>query len=110
MLNRNAMTVLLTFELIKKTVKMSGYIPESKSLVGSKKVELNFSNYATKTDAAGVDTSKFTKMFELANLKHKVDKLGIDKLKNMPSDLSGLKSKADELVVDKLVPVPVELR
>ena len=93
----------------KKTVQMSGYFPESKSLVGSVKVELNFSDYATKADAAGVDTSKFTKKFDLANLKHKVDKLGIDKLKNMPSDLSGLKCKADKLVADKLVPVPVEL-
>ena len=109
MLNWNAMTVLLIFELI-KTIQMSGYFPESKSLVGSVKVELNFSNYATKAESAGVDTSKFTKKFDLANLKHKVDKLGIDKLKNMLSDLSGLKRKADELVAYKLVPVPVELR
>ena len=43
----------------------------------------------------------------LVNLKSDVDKLDIDKLKNVPSKLSNLKSKVDKLDVDKLVPVPV---
>ena len=33
---------------MKKTVQMSGYFPEPKSLGGKMKVELDFSNYATK--------------------------------------------------------------
>ena len=35
--------------------------------------------------------------------------MGIDKLKNVPTNLSNLKSKVDKLDVDKLVPVPVDL-
>ena len=69
-------------------------------------------NYATKTDfknARGVDTSKFIKKFHLASLKSNVDKLDIDKLKNVPSSLSSLKSKVDKLDIDELVPVPVDL-
>ena len=46
---------------------------------------------------------------DLANLKSDVDKLDIDKLKNVPTDLNNLKSKKDQLDVDKLVPVPVDL-
>ena len=74
------------------------------------KVELDLSNYAAKTDlknTAGVDTSKFAKKSDLANLKSNVDKLDIDQLKNVPANLSNLKSKVDKLDVDKLGPVPV---
>ena len=46
---------------------------------------------------------------DLANLKSDVDKLDIDKLKNLPSSLSNLKSKVHKLDVDKLVPVPLDL-
>ena len=49
------------------------------------------------------------KKTDLANLKSDVDKLGIDKLKNVPSNLSNLKSKVEELDVDKLVPAPDDL-
>ena len=76
------------------------------------KVELDLYNYATKADlktATGVDTSKFAKKVDLANLKSDVDNLYIDKLKNVPTNLSNLKSKVDKLDVDKLVPVPVDL-
>ena len=77
------------------------------------KVELYLSNYATKTDlkkTTGVDTSTFAKKTDLGNLKSDVDKLLlIDKLKNVPANLSNWKSKVDKLDVDKLVPVPVEL-
>ena len=90
---------------------MSQYFPEPKSLGGKVKVELDLSNYATKTDlknATGIDTSSFAKKVDLANLKSNVDKLDIDKLKNVPTNLSNLKSKVDKLDVDKLVPVPVD--
>ena len=68
------------------------------------KIELNVSNYATKSDfknATGVDTSKFAKKVDLASLKSFIDKLDIDKLKNVPTSLSNLKSKLDKLDVDK---------
>ena len=38
--------------------------------------------------ATGVDTSDFSKNTDLANLKSDVDKLDIDKLKNVSSNLS----------------------
>ena len=47
------------------------------------KVELNLSNYATKTDlknAAGVDTSKCATEVDFGSLKPDADKLDIDKL------------------------------
>ena len=44
------------------------------------------------------------------NLKSDVDKLDIDKLKNVTSNLSHLKSKIDKLDVDKLVPVSFDLK
>ena len=91
---------------------MSEYFPEPKSLEGKGKIELDLSNYTAKVDfknATAVDTSKFAKKVNLANLKSNVDKLDIDKLKNVPSALSSLKSKVDELDVDKLVPVSVDL-
>ena len=67
---------------------MSGYFLELKSLGGKVKVELDFSNYATKTS--------FTKKVDLANLKPNVDKLFIEKLKNVPTNLRNLKSKVDK--------------
>ena len=78
---------------------MSEHLPEMKSLGGRVKVELDLSNYATKADsknATGVDTSKFDKKVDLANLKSIADKFDIDKLKNVPNNLSNLKSKVDE--------------
>ena len=86
---------------------MSEYFPEPRSSGRRVKVELDLSNYATKTDlkkSAGVDTSSVAQNVDLANLKSDVDKLDIDKLKNVPTNLSNLKSK-----IDKLVPVPVDL-
>ena len=71
------------------------------------------SNYATKTDlknAAGIDTSSFTKKVDLAGLKSNVDKLDIDKLKNVPTNLRNLKSKAHTLDVDRILPAPVDLK
>ena len=73
---------------------------------------MDLSNYATKADlknTTGVDTSKFFKKVGLANLKSGVDKLDIDKLKNIPTDLSNLKSKVDKLDLAKLVPVSAYL-
>ena len=76
------------------------------------KVELDFSIFATKVylkKATRADISFFAKMTDLAGLKSDVDKLYIDKLKNVATNLSKLKSKVDKLAVDKLGPVPVDL-
>ena len=51
----------------------------------------------------------FAEKTELVALKSDVVKSGIDKLKNVPSNLSNLKSTWDKLDVDKLVPVPADL-
>ena len=67
------------------------------------KVELDLSNYGTEADlknATGVDTSKFAKNVDLANLKPNADKL--------PTNLSNLKSKVDKLDVERLA-VTVDL-
>ena len=85
---------------------------EPKSLGGRVKVELDLSNYATKADlknGGGVDTSDFAMKTDLANLKSDVDKLDIDKLKNVPTNLNNLKIKVGKLEVDKLVLAPVDL-
>ena len=60
-------------------------------------------------DTIGVDSSKFAIKFDLSSLRSNIDKLGIDKLKNVPSNLSNLKSKKDKLNVDKLAPVLADL-
>ena len=79
---------------------------------GDINVKVDLSIYATKSDlknATGVDTSSFAKGTDLASLKSNVDKVDIEKLKNVPTNLSNLKSKVDKLDIDKLVPVPVDL-
>ena len=58
---------------------MSEYFPEPKSFGRRMKVKLDLSNYATKADlqnATGINTSKF------------VEKVDINKLKNVPSNLT----------------------
>ena len=85
---------------------------ESKFSGGRVKVESDWSNYSTKRDlkhATGVDISKFAKNVDLANIKRDIDKLDIDKLKNVTTNSRNLESKVDKLDVDKLVPVPVDL-
>ena len=49
----------------------------------------------------------FAKKTDSSNLESDLDKLDVDKLKNIPSNLSNLKSKVDKIDVDKLVPIPV---
>ena len=49
------------------------------------------------------------KKVDVANLKSDVDKLDINKLKNVGTDSSNLKSKADKLDVYKLAPLPLDL-
>ena len=46
---------------------------------------------------------------DLANLKSDVDKLDIDKFKNLPTNLNNFKGKVDKLDVDKLIHIHVGL-
>ena len=91
---------------------MSKYFPELKSSGGRVKVELELSNYEIKADlknATGVDTSKIAKNVDLASLEFNVDKLDIDKLKNVPGGFSSLNSKVDKINIGKLETTPVDL-
>ena len=91
---------------------MSEYFLEPKSLGKRVKVELEMSNYATKIElknVTGFYMSKVAKKIDVANLKYNVDKLDIDKLKNVPTNASNLQTKVHKLDVDKLVPVSVNL-
>ena len=76
------------------------------------KIELDLPNYATRADlknTAGVDTSKFVKMINLANLESEADKRDTNKLEKLPASLNSSKRKVDQLDVDKLVPAPADL-
>ena len=88
------------------------YSSESKSLGTNVKAELDLSNYATKADlknATSADTLPFTKKTDLSNLKSNVDKLHIDKLKNVPSCLINLKSRVDKVDIIKLGAATIDL-
>ena len=85
MLSGKAIIVFLTIALIKKTWYKRVNIFRNQNLRGVK-VELDLSNYATKADlktAAGVDTSRFARKVDLANLRSNVEKLDIDKIKKI---------------------------
>ena len=100
MLNGKNTVIRLMVGLVKK----AWYMREPNSFRANVKVRLNWSNYATKTDlknATGVDTLSFTKRVDLANLRSHVDKLDIDKLKNVPTNLSNVTSEKGKLNVDK---------
>ena len=69
---------------------MSEYLTKTKFLGGNVMVVLDLSNYATKSELKNstvVDIYKFAEKMDLSNLKSDVDKLDIDKLKNVPSGL-----------------------
>ena len=51
-------------------------------------------------NGTGVDKLKFAKNVDLAKLKSDIDKLDIDKLKNLPTNLNNLESKVGKLNVD----------
>ena len=92
---------------------MSQYFPKPyEPFGGDINVKVDLSNHAIKADlknATGIDTSSFAKNAALASLKSNVDKLNIDILKNVPTDLSNVKSKADKLDIGKLETTPVDL-
>ena len=114
MLNGKIMITHLIVELVKKILcKMSQYFPKPyEPFGGDINVKVHLSNYATKADlknAIGIDTFDFALRSNLVSLKAEVDKIGKDKLKNVPTNLRNLKGKVDKLNIYKLAPVPVDL-
>ena len=73
---------------------MSQYFPKPyEPFAGNINVRVDLSNYATKADIKNIthiDTSSFALKTNLGNLKSEVDKLDIDKLKPVSTDLSKL--------------------
>ena len=84
--------------------KMSTYYPPYKSSSNNIKVELDLTNYATKTDLKNithVDVSSFSSKTNLAALKTEVDKIDADKLKTAPVDLAKLTNAVENDLVKK---------
>ena len=72
---------------------MSTYYPPYKSSSNNIKVELDLTNYTTKTDLKNithVDVSSYASQTNFAALKTEVDKIDVDKLKTTPADLAKL--------------------
>ena len=84
---------------------MSQYFPKPyEPFGGDINVKVDLSNYATKADIKNishVDTSSFALKTNLANLKTEVDKLDINKLVPVPTDLSKLSNVVKNDVVKK---------
>ena len=85
---------------------MSKFFNEPYELFGGDiNVTVDLSNYETKTDlknVAHVDTSSFALKTNLANLKTEVDKLDIDKLVPVPTDLSKLSNVVKNMLLKKM--------
>ena len=92
---------------------MSQYFAKPyKPFVGDINVKVDLSNYAAKSDiknTTGLDASKLAAKSDLVSLKAEVDKLDIDKLKSVPTNLGNLKSKPEKLDIVKLETTPVDL-
>ena len=84
---------------------MSQYFPKPYDpFSGDINVKVDLSNHATKADVKNishVDTSSFALKTDLANLKTEVDKLNINKLVPVPTDLSKLSNVVKNDVVKK---------
>ena len=82
------------------------YYPPYKSSSNNVKVELDLTNYATKTglkNITHVDVSSFASKTNLAALKTEVDKIDVDRLKTRPVDLAELTNAVEHDLVKKTV-------
>ena len=76
-------------------------------------VKVDLSNYATKTDIKNishVNTSSFALKINLVSLKTEVDKLDINKLVPVPTDLSKLSNAVKNVVVKRTVYDKIRIR
>ena len=91
-------------ENYKRVYYKNEYILSYYSSSSNVKVELDLTNYATKTDLKNithVDTSSYALKTNLAALKTEVDKIDTDKLKTVPDDLAKLSNVVKNEVVKK---------
>ena len=80
------------------------YYPPYESSSNNVKVELDLTNYATKTDLKNithVDVISDASKTNLAALKSEVDKIDVDKLKTTPADLAKLTNAVENDAVKK---------
>ena len=80
------------------------YYPLYKSSSSYVKVELDLTNYATKTylkNIAHIDVSSFASKTNLAAIKTEVDKIDVDKLKTAPTDETKLTNAVENDIVKK---------
>ena len=80
---------------------MSTYYPPYKSFSNNIKVELDLTNYATKTNSRNIthtNVSSFASKTNLSALKTEVDKIDVDKLKTVPDNLAKLSNAKNEVV------------
>ena len=80
------------------------YYPPYKSSSNNVKVELDLTNYATKTDLKNIthiDVRSFASKTNLAALKTELDKIDTDKLKTAPADFAKLTNATENDVVKK---------
>ena len=83
---------------------MTTYYPPYNSSSNNVKVELDLTNYATKTylkNITHVDVSRFASKTNLAALKTEVDKIDAHKLKTTPIDLDRLNNLVKNDAVKK---------
>ena len=74
---------------------------------------LELLNYATKKELnnpTSIDTANLSAKSDFIALKAEIDKLEINKLVNVPTNLNNLKAKVDDLDVSKLNAVPIKLK
>ena len=92
---------------------MSRYFPPYNNSSENIKVELDLSNYATKTDLKNVmhvDVSSYALKTNLAALKTEVDKIDTDKLKTVPDDLAKLSNVVKNDIVKKTEFTPLKTK
>ena len=91
---------------------MSRYFPPHNNSSENIKVELDLSNYATKTDLKNVthvDVSSYALKANLVALKTEVDKIDTNKLKTVPDDLAKLSNVVKNDTVKKTEFTPLKL-
>ena len=102
------MIILLIAGLIKKTwYKMSQYFPKPyEPFGGNINVKVDLSNYARKDNIKNInhaDTWSLALKTNVANLKTEVDKLDIDKLVPISTDLSKLSAVVKMMFLKRLI-------
>ena len=92
---------------------MSYYLERDNHIRDKVKVVLGLPDYATKKEldhATGIDTPDLASKKDFISLKAEVEKLDINNLVNVLTNLNNLKTKVDGFDVCKFKTVPVDLK